>query len=279
MVDLGGWLDNWSWSAWSTGKVPRALAVSSILGGLIGVGLVVESWIGFGVGWSAWMLLLLLPVPIDIVSDAFAERDTAIVAYGHTLLLCGVLALVAFALPTPKLGGAFALIAPCLAAGTAPVLLRIWAATLFARDMIEFAAERRAAVRAALARESDGLVVRVTRVDGDQVELVTLGAGPELKLVARAAALAKPSFVRTGACFWLEAPALGELESPAGYRGPAEFRRIEKTGNVHWLASDPERWMDLDFADEVRAGALVMLVHHAAIAGIALALSHVVGSR
>jgi hypothetical protein len=279
VVDFGGWLDNWSWSASSTGKVPLWLQPLPVLAGLVGLGCLAASFLSFGVGWSAWMLLALVALPIDLASGALEDRQTAIVAYGHTLLLCGVLALVAFELPAPGLGRAFAVIAPCLALGTAPVLLRIWAATLFARDMIEFVAERRAAVRAALARESDGLVVRVTRVDGDQAELVTLGSGPELQLVARAAALDKAYFVRAGACFWLGALVVGELESPAGYRGPAEFRRIEKTGDVHWLASDPERYMKLDFADEVRAGALVMLVHHGAIAGIALALSHVVGSR
>jgi hypothetical protein len=279
VVDFGGWLDNWSWSLASTGKAPRWLLASSILSGLVGLGCVAASWMTFGIGWSAWLLLPLLALPLDLVPDWPSEPDTSVVAYGHTLLLCGVLALSAFGFQNPPTGRTFATLAPCLAAGSAPLLSRIWAATLYARDMIDFAAERRAAVRAALAGENDGLVVRITRVDGDQVELVTLGAGPELLLRIRGATLYAPLFLREGNSFWLEAPVLGELESPSGYRGPAEFRRVNETGAVHWLTRDPERWMDVDFTDEIWAGAIVMLGHHAAIVLIALALSHVLASR
>jgi hypothetical protein len=107
------------------------------------------------------------------------------------------------------------------------------------------------------------------------VELVTLGAGAEQRLRARAVAIYRRPFLTVGECFLLEEPELGELESSEGYRDAARFRRVRSATNVRWLTKDPERWMALSFADEVRAGVVMIVLHHAAVTGASLVLAAV----
>jgi hypothetical protein len=284
MLDFSGWADNLSISGGTSGDVPAWLLALGVGSAAAGGATLAVAWLPASGAHFAGVIALLVAALLIEMKIGECELRNALLGLGHALGLGGALNAAARYVPEPAVSESFGLVAPFVAVLSAPLLLRIWHATLFSVDTIKGLEEGRARVRAAMAREPtepmpEGaeLVVRIESMQGDEINLVICSDAGERPARAHASALGDTRWLRPNGYFLLVQPAL-EFERAAGgsYRDATDILRILSVKSVQWARSDPQSTSDFGLSNEVRAGAVVMALQHALVAAIAYWLARAI---
>lgn len=273
VLDFSGWATSFDWQGIVSGRVPGwLLAGASLLGAAGGV-LLVSSWTSLGVGVGAWLALAglaLAGLVIDGTTVGSMELRPVVLGHAHSLGLAGGAAYLASRSGDSTLAQVIA----CVAVASAPLLTRIWCATLFSREMVGRAEELGRLAAEALRGSSAVVLLEVKNERDDGFELSICRTDGDLPARAPKSLLAARRYVRPGHHYLLEQPDISEpAPEPIGYRDARRVAWVEAGARLWWFSFDRLGTPASAFAEEVRAGVVVVAAHHALVAAVAWALA------
>jgi hypothetical protein len=279
--DFKGWADNLSGSGIMSGDVPSWLLALGLALGAAGAAVLGLAWIPESGGYLGLLLgILVLNFVLEAAVAEMAPRNI-LFSLGHALALGAGLGWLARFVVDSAVLQRFTLVVPFVAALAAPLLLRIWNATLFSLETHALAESTRARVNAAMASKpedlpanGEDLVVRVDAVRDGEADLAICFREGERPARAAASLLQKASWLRPTHYYLLIEPVIEkERAAGSGYRDTGHILVVQSAASVRWAGHALRDRSHDGLLDEARAGAVVMVLYHALVAGAAYGIA------